>query len=259
MIAPRHCLFPGQPAPFPRWMAQHGIRALVQRIASHRLHPWLWLTLVGLLAGALVGSLQADWNFAEITRKAEALYGPLGTGRGRLDDWQGLLDSQLQADEQDKLRAVNLFFNRQLQFRDDLDLWRAADYWATPVESLLRGAGDCEDFSIAKYITLRRLGVASDKLRITYVKALRLNQAHMVLTYYATPEAIPLVLDNLVDSIQPASQRSDLLPVYAFNGEGLWLPGSGGNKRVGDSKKLSRWQNLLSKMQAEGFPPGSDH
>lgn len=215
------------------------------------------MALAGLLACVLVGSLQAEWNFAEISRRAEALYGPLGNGRQRLEDWQQLLGSHAEVDELEKLRAVNRFFNRRLQFRDDLDLWQSADYWATPVESLRRGAGDCEDFAIAKYVSLRELGVSSDKLRITYVKALRLNQAHMVLTYYATPNAIPLVLDNLIGSIQPASQRSDLLPVYAFNGEGLWLPGSGGNKRVGDSKRLSRWQDLLTKMRAEGFPAGS--
>ena len=76
----------------------------------------------------------------------------------------------------------------------------------------------------------------------------------MVMTYYATPDAKPLVLDNLINVIRPASERSDLLPVYAFNGEGLWLTGAAGNKKVGDTKRLSRWQDLLKKMQAEGFP-----
>jgi len=207
-----------------------------------------------LLASLLVGSLRADWDFAEISRRAELLYGPLGDGRPRIDAWQRLLAEQRDASEEEKLRQVNRFFNRQLRFRDDLSLWREVDYWASPVEALRRGAGDCEDYALAKYFSLRRLGVASEKLRITYVKALRLNQAHMVLTYYATPEAIPLVLDNLVEGIRPASQRNDLLPVYAFNGEGLWLPGAAGNKRVGDSKRLSRWQDLLKKMHAEGFP-----
>ena len=75
----------------------------------------------------------------------------------------------------------------------------------------------------------------------------------MVVTWYSTPNAIPLVLDNLKDAILPATQRPDLLPVYAFNGEGMWLPQAGGNKRVGDSKRLSRWQDLLTRMRAEGF------
>ena len=99
-----------------------------------------------------------------------------------------------------------------------------------------------------------RLGIPAEKLRITYVKALRQNRAHMVLTYYSSPDAMPLVLDSLIDAIKPASQRTDLLPVYAFNGEGLWLTGAAGNKKVGDTKRLSRWQDLLKKMQAEGFP-----
>ncbi|MNR54314.1 hypothetical protein D3C85_1744770 [compost metagenome] len=76
----------------------------------------------------------------------------------------------------------------------------------------------------------------------------------MVLTYYASADAMPLVLDSLVDAIKPADQRNDLLPVYAFNGEGLWLTEAKGNKKVGDTKRLSRWQDLLKKMQAEGFP-----
>jgi len=150
--------------------------------------------------------------------------------------------------------VVNAFFNGALVFTDDRTVWHQEDYWATPVESLYKGAGDCEDYSIAKFVTLRRLGVASDKLRITYVKALRQNRAHMVLTYYATPDAMPLVLDSLIDPIQPAAQRTDLLPVYSFNAEGLYLPGAKGNKKVGDTKRLSRWQDVLKKMQAEGFP-----
>jgi hypothetical protein len=76
----------------------------------------------------------------------------------------------------------------------------------------------------------------------------------MVLTYYASPQAMPLVLDSLIDDIRPASQRTDLLPVYSFNANGLWLPGAKGNQRVSDSKRLSRWQDVLKKMQAEGFP-----
>lgn len=207
-----------------------------------------------LLFALLAGALQADWDFTLISRRAESLYGPLGDGKQRIDDWQRLLASQVGASEAEQLKEVNRFFNAKLRFTDDLALWNQVDYWATPVEALRRGAGDCEDYAIAKYISLRHLGVPAEKLRITYVKALRLNQAHMVLTYYEKPDAVPLVLDNLIGSILPASQRSDLLPVYAFNGEGLWLTNQGGGKKVGDAKRLSRWQDLLKKMKAEGFP-----
>lgn len=202
----------------------------------------------------MAGAQKVDWDFKLIGQRAESLYGPMGEGRPRIEAWQRLLDDAASLSEREQLQAVNRFFNAQLRFTDDISLWHEVDYWATPVEALLKGAGDCEDFAIAKYISLRHLGVPAEKLRITYVKALRLNQAHMVLTYYSRPEAVPLVLDNLIGSILPATQRTDLQPVYAFNGEGLWLANAGGGKQVGDSKRLSRWQDLLKKMKAEGFP-----
>lgn len=226
--------------------------AFYRREPGHRLGRWLSFAL--LLASVLVGGLHADWDFSLISRRAEALYGPLGEGRQRIDAWQHLLSTEKQISEREKLEVVNQFFNRQIRYVEDIDNWHEIDYWATPVESLRKGAGDCEDYAIAKYFSLRRLGVPSEKLLITYVKALRLNRAHMVLTYYSSPNAEPLVLDSLIDVIKPASQRIDLLPVYAFNGEGLWLPGAKGNKRVSDTKRLSRWQDVLRKMQAEGFP-----
>lgn len=212
------------------------------------------LAMVMAVSFGLLGVLQADWDFSAISRRAQALYGPLGAGQQRIDAWQRLLATEKQVPEAEQLNVVNLFFNHQMQYREDIDLWQEVDYWATPVQSLWKGAGDCEDYAIAKYFSLRHLGVSGEKLRITYVKALRQNRAHMVLTYYSSPEAMPLVLDSLMDGILPASQRTDLLPVYAFNAEGLWLTGAGGNKRVGDTKRLSRWQDVLKKMAAEGFP-----
>ncbi|EKT4469047.1 transglutaminase-like cysteine peptidase [Pseudomonas putida] len=230
-----------------------------ERVCAVATPPMLIVALrrIGLAAlfGCLLsGVLQADWDFSQISRRAQSLYGQLGAGQGRIDAWQNLLATQKQGSELDRLQAVNRFFNQQLRYVEDIDLWHDVDYWATPIQSLIKGAGDCEDYAIAKYFSLRRMGIPSEKLRITYVKALRQNRAHMVLTYYSSPQAQPLVLDSLMDAIKPASQRSDLLPVYAFNGEGLWLTGAAGNKKVGDTKRLSRWQDLLKKMQAEGFP-----
>jgi predicted transglutaminase-like cysteine proteinase len=203
---------------------------------------------------AISPGLGAGWDFSAISTRTERLYGPATpAARQRIDEWAALLNQPSQGTIQDKLKQVNQFFNARMAFRDDIVVWKQQDYWATPIEFLRKGAGDCEDFALAKYFTLREMGVPANQLRITYVKALELNQAHMVVTWYPTPTAIPLVLDNLKTAILPATQRTDLLPVYAFNGEGLWLPQSGGNKRVGDSKRLSRWQDLLTRMRAEGF------
>ena len=207
-----------------------------------------------LLAG--LGSAWANRDFALILQIAEQRYGALGPAKGRIEAWNQMLRSEAKQPELEQLRTVNSFFNQQLSFQDDTRIWHQIDYWATPLESLIKGAGDCEDYALAKYFSLRNLGVPSEKLRITYVKALTRNQAHMVLTWYASSSAEPLVLDNLIDDIRPASQRRDLLPVYAFNAEGLYLPGANGGKSSSDSKKLSRWQDVLKKMQAEGFVMG---
>lgn len=167
---------------------------------------------------------------------------------GRLKTWQNLHNMASNAPVDRQLRLVNSFFNRA-RFVTDMEHWGEEDYWATPVELLTTNGGDCEDFSIAKYLTLKSMGVPDEQLRIVYVKALELNQAHMVLAWYPEPDADPLILDNLINAIKPASQRPDLEPVYSFNGDGLWLNQSGGdNKRIGEAEKLSHWQDLNSRL-----------
>lgn len=166
----------------------------------------------------------------------------------RLETWQNLHNMVQNAPVDRQLRLVNSFFNR-VRFVTDMEHWGEEDYWATPVELLTTNGGDCEDFSIAKYLTLKSMGVPDEQLRIVYVKALELNQAHMVLAWYPEPDADPLILDNLINDIRPASQRPDLEPVYSFNGDGLWLNRSGSeNKRIGEAKKLSHWQDLNSRL-----------
>lgn len=217
------------------------------------------LTLLGCACLLGLTAAWGDWGFERILSNAEQRYGALGPARAWILDWQALLASSGELTELEKLEAVNRYFNRQLTFSDDIRIWGTPDYWATPIEALIKGAADCEDYSLAKYFSLRRLGVPTDKLRLTYVKALKLNQAHMVLTYYLSPDAEPLVLDNLINRILPARQRTDLLPVYAFNAEGLYLFKGKDLKRASDSKRLSRWQDVLRKMRAEGFPESVGH
>jgi predicted transglutaminase-like cysteine proteinase len=165
--------------------------------------------------------------------------------------WNELLLDLDGQDTQVQLSRVNRFFNRQ-KFVDDIDHWNKKDYWATPIEFIATGAGDCEDFSIAKYFSMRALGVPAAKLRLMYVKALKYNMAHMVLAYYDKPDAIPLVLDNLNKKILPANKRPDLLPVYSFNGEGLWRAiEQGRGKQLQPGGNNSMWKDLNNRMNLE--------
>lgn len=170
-------------------------------------------------------------------------------GPTRFMAWEGLIRQSRSLPDREKLEKANHFFNSIILFVNDIELWGTQDYWATPFEFICKKAGDCEDFAIAKYFTLKAMGMAEEKLNISYVKALQLGIAHMVLTYYSEPGVEPLVLDNLVDSISPASKRTDLLPVFSFNGAGLWMAKQRGQGQLaGSSSRLKPWQDLLQKM-----------
>jgi len=174
-------------------------------------------------------------------------FGP--EARARLEAWKrdAAERKRSPAREAALLTEVNRMLNR-VRFVEDSAHWGEIDYWATPAESIGSDGADCEDFSIAKYFLLKELGVPIARLRLTYVKSLRLNQAHMVLAYYAHPDADPLVLDNLEDAVRPASQRADLVPVYSFNDEEVWIELRG---RSGSPTQLRNWRALMDRLEWE--------
>ena len=201
--------------------------------------------LCGLLLCAAVGQTRLE-------RYGEA-------GGGTAAAWRRLLDESRPLPVDDKLQAVNQFFNRRLRFTTDQVAWGVPDYWATPLEFMRQAQGDCEDFAIAKYVSLRMLGIPAEQLRLIYVRA-RFgsaasgnSEAHMVLGYYADPGGEPLILDNLVNSVRPAASRTDLSPIFSFNAQGLWVPGSTQPAAADPTARLSRWRDLLDRMRAEGL------
>lgn len=175
-----------------------------------------------------------------------------------LEEWQVLLRDNANQPALVQISQVNAFFNRRIRFDEDRLVWGQSDYWATPVETLGKGAGDCEDFAIVKYFTLLQLGIPDERLRLIYVHAslstttANVTQAHMVLAFYPAGSAEPLILDNLKTEVRPASRRPDLLPVFSFNGQGIWQ-GVAGARGPGGPASLSRWQDLLQRARAEGF------
>jgi predicted transglutaminase-like cysteine proteinase len=212
---------------------------------------WALLALVTLSLAALAVELDTITD-PQIGKLAQQ-FGP--TAKSRLTDGRSLVttakNKALQA-EREKLELVNDFMNRT-PFVADAQHWGKEDYWATPVEFLSTHGGDCEDFSIAKYFALRSLGVPDEKLRITYVKEIVVyNEAHMVLAYFPAPDAEPLVLDNINKTIRPASTRTDLVPVYSFNGSGLWLAKdqTGRGQSVGGSDRIGHWRDVQSRLKA---------
>lgn len=161
-----------------------------------------------------------------------------------------IIESSEKISVDDQLYEINNFFN-EIPYYTDKEHWGQSDYWATPVEMLGTNGGDCEDYVIAKYFSLRALGIPDSKMRMMFVTALRQNQAHMVLAYYPEPNAIPLILDNINPRILPANKRPDLRPVYSFNGEGLYkAKAEGRGTKLGNSRH-KMWDDLTSRIERE--------
>ena len=204
----------------------------------------VWLLLWFILTLSAYAALEIS---PELIAAIEKQYG--ADAGQRLRNWKQIIAFSRDFEEEAKLKIVNDFFNR-LNFVEDTKNWGVDDYWATPFELLAKNSGDCEDFSIAKYFTLIEIGVPEEKLRMTYVTVANYNQSHMVLTYFSSPRATPLVLDNLNPQVLPAVQREDLSPVYSFNGTGLWLAKSiSSGKEIGSSDRLNLWHDLKARMQ----------
>lgn len=206
-----------------------------------------WSLILVLLCISGIG-LSSFTVFAD-AEKAKAYF-----AKQRLDALARLKQKLVNGSEREKLEGVNDFFNR-VRFASDRETWGVDDYWASPREFLTRDQGDCEDFVIAKYFTLRQLGVPEEKLYFTYVKALKLNQAHMVLTYYETPGSVPLVLDNLNYLVLPATKRKDLAYVYSFNAGSLFLNTQKGRGRSvkGGSARNKKWAEFLQRIEKDGL------
>lgn len=214
------------------------------------------LTLMWLAGWSLA---RPAWHPERIV-KAAAVRGALAEQAAR--ELRAAMDAAMGSDEPSRVAAVNDFYNHRLRYRDDIDAWGEIDYWASPLEALQQGSGDCEDFALAKYFTLVAMGLPPERLRLVYVRVVmgaaegKAVQPHMVLAYYPHPQDDPLVLDNLVPQLHQAGDRTDLTPVFSFNADGLWegvgqVPVGG----AGPVERLGRWRDVLAKAHDEGFFP----
>lgn len=135
-----------------------------------------------------------------------------------LVSWQRMVRAQIGAAPIEQVDVVNRFFN-DWRYRPDLRNWGERDYWATPLE-FLRFSGDCEDYAIAKYVTLRQLGFAAEQLRMVVVQDTVRDLAHAVLAVFLDGEVH--ILDNLSRDLLRQSQVSHYVPYYSINETTRW-------------------------------------
>lgn len=228
-------------------VSAHFIRSL----RSRDLNRSVWLLLLGL--SLLFISSFAAPDLDKTQALAQQRYG--AQAAANIVAWRRLIEEARELPDQDKLNKVNTFFNRRVLYQTDSQVWQQEDYWATPLEFMGRGAGDCEDFSIAKYITLQMMGINNEHLRLSYVRykvGATPPIAHMVLGYYPEPTSEPLILDNMISSVRLASMRTDLTPVFSFNSDGLWVGGAT-TSSADPTARLSRWRDVLDRMRQDGI------
>jgi predicted transglutaminase-like cysteine proteinase len=179
------------------------------------------------------------------------------SGLENLRALQAMVQQASAEEEMSRLTAVNRFVNIHINYGDDIDVWGSANFWASPVDAIGKGRGSCKEYAFVKYFSLIAAGVPVSQLRLVYVRALLDSAeglqvvAHMVLAYYPAPNREPLILDNLTNDIKPVSERPDLIPIFSFNNEGLWV-GFQGDPYGDPALKLVKWRNTLAQAKAEG-------
>lgn len=149
--------------------------------------------------------------------------------------WQQLLAELADAEPIMQIRAVNRFAN-QIPYRTDKEVWGRSDYWASPVEFLKR-AGDCEDYAILKYVSLRQLGFAAADLRMVVVQDTVRDLAHAVLV--VNYEGRGLVLDNLSNAVVPQERTPQYVPYYSVNETARWAHLARNGQQAAGSRQLA--------------------
>ncbi len=135
-----------------------------------------------------------------------------------MQQWQALVDSVRAEPAKMKLDKVNQRLN-QAAYITDIVNWSMEDYWETPYEFFTRD-GDCEDYAIVKYMTLKWLGISSDAMRVVVLQDRNLNLLHSVLAVHMGD--VNYILDNQISQVVRDSDIHHYTPIYSINEQGWW-------------------------------------
>ena len=139
--------------------------------------------------------------------------------RCHLREWTEFLAGLKGKDPETQVREVNSYMNR-VRYIIDPRNYGVPDYWATPKQFLTRN-GDCEDYAIAKYLSLRSLGFPPSQLRVVVLQDLNLKVAHAILVVYLDSRA--MVLDNQIRGVVDARTIHHYRAIYSINEQYWWL------------------------------------
>ncbi len=135
------------------------------------------------------------------------------------EEWLYLLKALKKSSWHEKLNKVNYHMNNSI-YITDINNWGVNDYWAT-LKQFFRRNGDCEDYAIAKYFSLKKIGFKADNMRIAVVQDMNLNVAHAILIVYINDKTF--ILDNQIATVVKASAILHYKPLYSINENAWWM------------------------------------
>lgn len=138
--------------------------------------------------------------------------------RCHFKQWQIIVDAVQGKSVKEQINAINSYMNKYEYIVDPIN-WGVKDYWASPGEFFDK-FGDCEDYAIAKYLSLKMLGVDPNIMRIVIVMDLNLKVLHAVLGVYADDEIY--ILDNQLSIVVKSNIIKHYKPIFSVNESGWW-------------------------------------
>ena len=135
-----------------------------------------------------------------------------------LDEWRESLRRMEKQAKRTQIESVNRYLNAS-PYVPDIVNWGIADYWETPLEFLMF-AGDCEDYAIAKFFSLLRLGFTNDQMQIVILQDQNLKVPHAILA--VTLEGTNYILDNQISQVVPDTLIHHYTPMYGVNLTSWW-------------------------------------
>lgn len=208
-------------------------RQQAQHVIAGHLRIWLAVLLSSLLA-PLPGQAEAIPLFGTVefrrpldslpawaeVRRMNELEPIFVSGKvfTRTATWDSFKQGAQGKSGMELLRYVNTFWNR-FPYREDITNWGKADYWVWP-NLFLKKSGDCEDYAIVKYFTLKELGMDTDKLRIVVLRDTLRRLSHAVLAVYMDNDIV--ILDNISNAILPQGRLRHYVPQFSFNEKARW-------------------------------------
>jgi predicted transglutaminase-like cysteine proteinase len=136
-------------------------------------------------------------------------------------EFLAIVDSARTLEGRARLGEINRAINLKIKSMSDLALYGVEDVWSSPLATLAKGAGDCEDYAIAKFVALQDAGVAADDLRIVILRHDLLEEDHAVVA--ARLNGTWVMLDNLHMIMVEDQNVRGYHPIFLLDQNGVKL------------------------------------